>query len=119
VNGEFEFVKLDPKIVMGFEKTVDKNHNCLDFIIYLKEDMTPIGNVLLDRYDSTLKSLETSVCIHPNYWKKGYMTEALLKIMNYVYTNLDINNIIYGYALENFKSKGLKDKIDLIIVKNI
>ena len=39
------------------------------------------------------------------------MTEAILKIMDYVYNNLDIDNIVYGYAEENFKSEGLSKKL--------
>ena len=39
------------------------------------------------------------------------MTEAMLSTMDYVFNNLDIDNIVYGYAEENFKSKGLNDKI--------
>ena len=31
--------------------------------------------------------------------------------MRYIFDNLDIDNIIYGYAEENIKSKGLSDKI--------
>ena len=31
--------------------------------------------------------------------------------MEYVFNNLDIDNIMYGYAEENYKSKGLSDKI--------
>ena len=39
------------------------------------------------------------------------MSEAILKTMDYVYTNLGIDNIVYGYAEENYKSKGLSNKI--------
>ena len=31
--------------------------------------------------------------------------------MDYIFNNLDIDNIICGYAEENFKSKGLIEKI--------
>lgn len=39
------------------------------------------------------------------------MTEAVVSSMEYVFNNLNIDNIIYSYAEENFKSKGLSDKI--------
>ena len=39
------------------------------------------------------------------------MTEAIICTMKYVFNNLDIDSIIYSYAEENFKSKGLGDKI--------
>ena len=42
------------------------------------------------------------------------MSEAIFKAMDYVYTNLGIDNIVYGYAEENYKSKGLSDKIGFV-----
>jgi len=77
----------------------------------LKDTDEPIGNLLMDRYDEKMKSLEISVNLHPNYWQKCYMTEAILKVMDYVYNNLDIENVVYGFAEENFKSKGLSEKL--------
>ena len=110
IAGEFEFVKNDPEKIKGFETYADEEENVLDFIVYLK-DNTPIGNIVFDRYNNDNKSLEVSCNLHPNYWKKGYMTEALLVAMEYVFNNLDIDNIIFGYAEENFKSKGLSQKL--------
>ena len=111
ISGEFEFVKNDPQKLKGFETYADENENVLDFIIYLKNNNYPIGNIVYDRYDKNNKSLEISCNLHPNYWKNGYMTEAIITTMEYVFNNLDIDNIIYGYAEENFKSKGLSNKI--------
>lgn len=111
IAGEFEFVKIDPEKIRGYETAVDEEENMLDFIVFLKENNEPIANLTLDRYDEKLKSLEISCNLHPNYWRKGYMTEAIIKAMEYVFNNLDVNNIIYGYAKENYKSEGLSKKI--------
>ena len=111
IAGEFEFVKCDPEKLKGFDTYADEVGNVLDFIIYLKDNGQPIGNIVYDRYDSKNKSLELSCNLHPNYWKKGYMTEAIVSTMNYVFDNLDIDNIIYAYAEENYKSKGLSEKL--------
>ena len=82
IAGEFEFVKQDPEKIKGFETTADEEPNTLDFIVYLKDTDEPIGNLLMDRYDEKMKSLEISVNLHPNYWRKGYMTEAKLEREN-------------------------------------
>ncbi len=110
IDGEFEFVKYDPEKLKGYESLADEPYT-IDFIVYKKDDLTPIGNLTLDRYNPENKSLEVSVNLHPSYWRRGYMTEAILHAMHYVFKNLDIDNIIYGYAEENFKSRGLSDKI--------
>ena len=110
IGGEFEYVKNDPEKLKGYDE-YSKEDNVLDFIVYLKDNSDPIGNITLDRYDEKLKSLEVSINIHPSYWKKGYGTEAIICALRYVFDNLDINNIIYGYADDNYKSKGLSDKL--------
>ena len=111
INGEFELAKQDPKKLEGFDTYADEEENCMDFIIYLKESGEPIGNLLYDRYRKEDKSLEIAYNLHPDYWKKGYMTEAILATMNYVFNNLDIDNIRCGYAEENFNSRLLNEKI--------
>ena len=111
IAGEFEFVKYDPEKLRGFVTYADEEENVLDFIIYLRENNQPIGNIVYDRYNKDNKSLEISCNLHPNYWRRGYMTEAILFTMEYVFNNLDIDNIVYSYVEENFKSKGLSDKI--------
>ncbi len=110
IGGEFEYVKNDPNVVKNFASFASEGDN-LDFIVFLKETNEPIGNVIYDRYNENDKSLEISVNLHPNYWRKGYMSEAIIVSMRYVFDNLDINKIIYGYAEENYKSKGLCEKI--------
>ena len=103
IEGEFEFVKYDPEKLRGFESYADEEDNVLDFIIYLKDNNQPIGNIVFDRYDENNKSLEISYNLHPSYWKKGYMTEAILSTMECVFDNLDIDNIVCGYAEGNYK----------------
>lgn len=111
INGQFELVKLDPKKIRGFETYADEEENCLDFIIYLKENMEPIGNIVYDRYIDENKSLEISYNLHPSYWKKGYMTEAIIETMKYIFSSLEIDNIRCGYAEENINSKAIGEKI--------
>jgi ribosomal-protein-alanine N-acetyltransferase len=110
IAGEFEFVKTDPEVVKKFVDYADEDY-VLDYVLFLKENNEPIGNVTIDRYDDSNKSLEIACNLHPTYWRQGYMTEAILRLMRYIFDNLDIDNIRYGYAEENYKSKALNDKI--------
>lgn len=118
INGEFEYVKLEPEKLAGFDTYADEEENCLDFIIFLKENMLPIGNIVYDRYEKENKSLEISYNLHPNHWKKGYMTEAVLASMNFIFENLDIENIRCGYAKENINSRLLNEKIGFQCIGN-
>lgn len=110
IGGEFVYEKQNPKKIESFVDYADTEERVLDFIMYLKTG-EPIGNLILDRYNEELNSLEISINIHPNYWGYGYAKESILEVMKYVFDNLGIDNIIYGYALDNVKSKKVSDKI--------
>ena len=117
IDGIFEFVKLDPNEVRGwFSNSIEKYYDYVierksyDFIVYLVDSMTLIGNIGFDRYDEKLNSLEIYCYLHPNYWGKGYAKEALIRCMEYLY-NKGYENIIYSYDYNNNKSKTLCEKI--------
>lgn len=110
IAGEFEFIKQDLEEISGFDTYADENEDVLDWIIYSKENNIPIGNIVADRVNKDNNSIEISYNLHPNYWGKGYMKEAALAVMNYLYS-LGFDNIICGYDEGNIKSKKLIDKI--------
>ena len=92
-----------PQLIKDFPNIGDAEYT-LEFIIYEKDD-NPVGNICFDRYNEKLNSLEVALNIHPDYWGKGYAKEAIVAIMKYIFDNLDIDNIVYAYALENKKPR--------------
>lgn len=114
INDEFEFVKNDLDRVKGFEEPYD---NSYDWIVYLK-DGTPIGNVVADREDKDINSIELAFNTHPNYWRNGYTTEALKKIICFLFDK-GYDNIIMGYDEGNYKSRNLGIKLGFKPYKEI
>lgn len=107
IAGEFEFIKNDPKSIEGWEIPDPETY---DWIIYLKETMEPIGNVTADREQKDIKAIELAFNTHPNYWRKGYTSEALIEIMRFLFNN-GYENILCGYDEGNFKSKAIGEKL--------
>ena len=107
INGEFEFKKQDLKQIEGFEQIYPESY---DWIIYLKDSNEPLGNVIADREQKDIRSIELSFNTHPNYWNNGYTTEALIEIMKYLFSE-GYENILCSYAEGNFKSKRLAEKL--------
>ena len=110
INGEFNYVKYKNDEMIRLMSTPNVNPDEYDYIIYLKESMIPIGNIMADRKNETLNSLELSFNLHPNYWKNGYMTEAILIFCDYLY-QMGYDNILCGYSEGNEKSKLIGKKI--------
>lgn len=117
IEGIFEYVKRDSNEVRGWfsdgienhHKKAKAKHNYY-FIVYLKETNTPIGDIGFDRNNEELKSTEISCYVHPNYWGHGYMKEALISCMEYLFNN-GFENIIYEYYEGNKKSQRLCEKL--------
>ena len=110
INDEFEFVKLDPKKVEGFEEIFEESY---DWIVYLKDGMIPISNIVADREREDINSIELAFNTHPDYWRSGYTSEAIIGIMKFLFDN-GYDNIICGYDEGNFKSKGIGEKLGFV-----
>lgn len=110
IAGEFKFVKQDPKNIEGWEIPEPESY---DWVIYLKDTMEPIGNVTADREQKDIKAIELAFNTHPNYWRKGYTSEALIEIMKFLF-NQEYENILCGYDEGNIKSKSLGEKLGFL-----
>lgn len=110
ICGEFEYVKCDPKIAASFAKDSEERENVYDWIIYIKETMEPVGNVVTDQVVKELNGFELSFNMHPKHWGNGYMKEAVIEIMRFLFEN-GYDNIISGYDEGNKKSKRVHEKM--------
>ena len=75
--------------------------------------MSPIANIVADREVKELNAIELAFNTHPNYWRKGYTSEAIVEVMNFLF-NYGYENILCGYDEGNFKSKALGQKLGFI-----
>lgn len=110
IDGEFEFVKLSDDDIYGFDTYADECDNVYDWIVYLKQGQIPIANITADREVLELKAIELSFNLHPNYWGNGYIKEAVLEIINFLFSK-GYENILCGYSEGNDKSKRVNEKI--------
>lgn len=110
IAGEFKFEKLNPEIIKSFDNPSEGDY---DYIVYLKDTMEPISNIVADREDKKINSIELSFNTHPNYWRQGYTTEALIALMRLLFDS-GYDNIICGYDKGNIKSKNLGIKLGFI-----
>ena len=127
IGGEFEYQKNDSEqIKKWFEPNIEQIHinnesaHIFDWVIYLKENMTPIGDMLADRENADNNEIEIAFNLHPDYWGNGYMPEAIKAVLNYLF-ELGYENIKSGYSDGNKKSKRVLEKTgfeDYVVEKN-
>lgn len=123
IDGEFVLKKQDlneirnwfPKRMEEKYKENEESH-CFDWIIYLKETKKPIGNITADREEESINSIELAFNLHPDHWGKGYMREAVSKVMDYLF-EIGYDNVILGYSEGNINSKRVAEKMGFELYK--
>ncbi|MEG0994603.1 MAG: GNAT family N-acetyltransferase [Bacilli bacterium] len=110
INNEFEMVKQDLEKIKGFDTYADEVDGEFDWIVYLKENEVPIANITADRENKNIKSTELAFNMHPNYWRKGYMSEAIIKVLDFLF-EYGFENVTCGYSEGNIKSKNIGEKL--------
>lgn len=115
IDGIIEYVKSSSdEIIKSFKKGDEyffkqcKKNHMFDWIIYHKG--APIGNVLADQEDLNNKSIEITINIHPSYWNKGYATESLNKVIDYLMVT-GYDKVIIRYVDGDVKVKHICDKL--------
>lgn len=118
IGGEFELEKQDPNRIRAwfsegmnkyYEKCANETHT-FAWIIYLKPNMIPIGNITADRERKEMSACELAYNLHPNYWGKGYMPEAISSVLDYLFS-IGYENVISGWDEGNKKSKRVSEKM--------
>ena len=110
IDGEFEFALQDPFNIIGYDLYGLENEDVIDWIIYLRRTKRPIGHITADRISESNNSIELSYNLHPDFWGKEYMREAVISVMDYLY-KLGFDNIICRYSEGNKKSKRFLEKL--------
>ncbi|PEJ51775.1 MULTISPECIES: GNAT family N-acetyltransferase [unclassified Bacillus (in: firmicutes)] len=76
-----------------------------------KETNKLIGTCGFNAYQERNKRAEVGYEIHPDYWRKGYATEAVKALLNYGFDMLQLNRIGAIVYPENLPSQKLLEKI--------
>jgi RimJ/RimL family protein N-acetyltransferase len=79
--------------------------------IVLKNTNQFIGTIGIHNYIPGMKRAEIGFELHPNYWRKGILTEALNSVLEYCFNDLDIYRIGAITFPTNAASNGLLKKI--------
>ncbi|MFD1778610.1 GNAT family N-acetyltransferase [Fredinandcohnia salidurans] len=79
--------------------------------IELKETKEPIGTIGFNAWSPKHKRAEIGYELQPQYWRKGYATEAVKKVISYGFDDLGLTRIGAVVFLENASSNELLIKL--------
>lgn len=84
------------------------------FGIFLKANGQLIGDCGFWRFDNRRRRAEAGAKISPDFGQKGFMTEALKKLSEYAFLQLDLHAIEGNVAIDNVPSQRLVEKLGFI-----
>jgi ribosomal-protein-alanine N-acetyltransferase len=71
------------------------------WIIETKEDGALIGVIQLVRFDESENTCEFAYMLGRTYWNRGYMTEALKRVLRFAFIELKLNKVIADHFIQN------------------
>ncbi len=69
-----------------------------------------IGLIALNLGKPNYRTAEVWFKIHSDHWRQGYATEALIKLLDFGFNNLELHRIEAGCAVENIASSIVLEK---------
>ena len=90
----------------------DEAH-CYRWAIVEKSTNSLIGSIDCVHVDIPRASCEIGYCIASNKWGKGYMSEALKAVIDYLFHEADFNRIMARYSTLNPASGRVMEKVGM------
>jgi RimJ/RimL family protein N-acetyltransferase len=92
-------------------KQINEPETWFQFSIIEKESQKIVGDLGIHFWDKENKQVEIGCTLNKNYQKKGYATESVRKVMDYLFTELNKHRIITSIDPNNENSVRLVERI--------
>ena len=103
---------LDVEIFIGrISKQIDEPETWFQFVIMEKETQKIIGDIGIHFFDRDNKQTEIGCTLNKNYQNKGYATESIKRVIDYLFNELKKHRIITSIDPDNKNSIRLVERI--------
>lgn len=92
-------------------KNIDEPETWFQFVIIKRENHKIIGDLGIHFYDFDNKQVEIGCTLNKNFQNKGYATESLKKVIDFLFNELKKHRIISSIDPENKSSIRLVERI--------
>ncbi len=80
------------------------------FSIHKNDDNSFVGLIAMNLGKVNYRNAEVWFKIHKDFWRKGFTTEALIKLLEFGFKELKLHRIEAGCAVENIASSKVLEK---------
>jgi RimJ/RimL family protein N-acetyltransferase len=103
---------IDVEMFIGkISKQINEPKTWFQFIIIEKETQKIIGDLGIHFFDNENKQVEIGCTLNKNFQNKGYATESLKRVIDYLFKELSKHRIIASIDPENKNSIQLVERI--------
>ncbi len=92
--------------------TIQKNKDGIEFAFVIIENNNVIGRVGVYKIDDQNKIGEIGYWLAENYQGKGIMTQSVKAIIDFCFSNLQLNRLEIKCGVENVKSNAIPEKLN-------
>lgn len=100
-------------ILLIIEEQKTETTNKYVFTVFEKSNTDFIGMIGINLGRAKYRNAEIWFKYLPNFWNKGFGTEAMKKIIDFGFTNLKLHRIEAGCAIDNIGSQKVIEKCEL------
>ncbi|PIN89616.1 hypothetical protein COU60_03330 [Candidatus Pacearchaeota archaeon CG10_big_fil_rev_8_21_14_0_10_34_76] len=93
------------------KKWKKKDKKDITFFIELKSERKIIGVTSIHNIDMKDKKATTGSWLNKKYWRKGYMTEAKIPVLDFAFNKIGLKKIETEAFVENISSNGMSKKL--------
>jgi ribosomal-protein-alanine N-acetyltransferase len=104
--------KLEMKTFISERLEAIKNNSLCFWAISTFESPKLIGTICLWNYNENKTTAEIGYDLHPDYHKKGFMSEAMEVVLKFGFSKLQLHSIEAFTSKQNDNSKRLLEKFD-------
>lgn len=83
------------------------------FGIDLRDSEKFIGLIAINLGKKNYRTAEVWFKVHKDFWRKGYTTEALTKLLDFGFNQLQLHRIEAGCAVDNIASSKVLEKVGM------
>tara|TARA_Y100000310_G_C20113057_1_gene548026 strand:- start:8 stop:562 length:555 start_codon:yes stop_codon:yes gene_type:complete len=99
------------------EQQKKKPRESYNFGIVIRPGRSVVGGIGIDQIDRKKGSAHIGYWIGEKYWRKGYVSEAAKRIIDYAFEDLGLRKITIPAFIENKGSNGLIKKLGFRFVR--
>lgn len=100
----------DTKEIINFWLIDIDDADVYRWCIVYKDSMQPIGTIDVVNLDEDLETAEIGYCLSRKHWGQGIMTEALIAVIDYLFSNVNFNRITAKHNVKNLASGKVMEK---------